>query len=264
MDFNNGKVRVLMLKGEKGDRGADGTTVTYLLSKSGNDVTISECINYISSLTGATVAAVEGWREIGETYGYDSEEFAEACNWNDDPVYQAAIMNLLKVFAGAFESVLVSDVITYTANFNGVYIRYIEFARKIGESLGYDSEEFQDACDFDGDEIYYFPTMNLLKLIAGKNKVTLTGSDGTTTSFVDDNLGYDYASETKAGVMSTLDKKRLNSIYSNYVGYSAQQKTTSERLTALGNAGLHVGRIPPDNVTTDLVPVGELYLYLGQ
>lgn len=126
MDFNNGKVRVLMLKGEKGDRGADGTTVTYLLSKNGNTV-------------------------------------------------------------------------------------------------------------------------------------TLTGSDGTTSSFV-----LQEVTETESGLMSAESLQKLLAIDGDYVGYSAQQKTTNERLTALGNAGLHVGRIPPDNVTTDLVPVGELYLYLGQ
>ena len=101
MDFNNGKVRVLVLKGEKGDRGDDGITVTYLLSKNGNTV-------------------------------------------------------------------------------------------------------------------------------------QLIGSDGTGSIYEDNSLEY-----------------------------TEQDRTTVERFVALANAGLHVGRIPPENVTTDIVPVGELYLYIN-
>lgn len=49
----------------------------------------------------------------------------------------------------------------------------------------------------------------------------------------------------------------------NAVAYTAQSKTTAERIVALGNVGLHVGSTPPANVTTSQVPVGELYAYFS-
>lgn len=45
--------------------------------------------------------------------------------------------------------------------------------------------------------------------------------------------------------------------------YTQSSKSTSDRITALANCGLHVGDTAPENVTTSQVPVGELYAYFG-
>jgi hypothetical protein len=79
-----------------------------------------------------------------------------------------------------------------------------------------------------------------------------------------DRGSYDDATQLEHGLMSAEDKTKLDNFSDNYVSYETQYASTEQRLTALGNCGLHVGRIPPENVTTDQVPVGELYLYLGQ
>lgn len=51
-------------------------------------------------------------------------------------------------------------------------------------------------------------------------------------------------------------------VMDNTVTYTAQSsKSSSERLVALANVGVHVGNTPPQDVTTDQVPVGELYAY---
>ena len=84
----------------------------------------------------------------------------------------------------------------------------------------------------------------------------LKGEKGDTGS-------YEEATELHSGLMSAQDKQKLDNYTENYFSYDEQNKTTEQRLTALGNCGLHVGRIPPENVTTDLVPIGELYMYLG-
>lgn len=92
----------------------------------------------------------------------------------------------------------------------------------------------------------------------GKIRVLmLKGEKGDTGSYND-------ATQLEHGLMSAEDKAKLDNLDGNYVSYAAKNATTEQRLTALGNCGLHVGRIPPENVTTDQVPVGELYLYLGQ
>lgn len=92
----------------------------------------------------------------------------------------------------------------------------------------------------------------------GKIRVLmLKGEKGDTGSYED-------ATQLEHGLMSAEDKTKLDNLDNDYVSYEQQSATTEQRLTALGNCGLHVGRIPPENVTTDQVPVGELYLYLGQ
>ena len=85
----------------------------------------------------------------------------------------------------------------------------------------------------------------------------LKGEKGDTGS-------YEEATESQAGLMSAEDKTKLDHFTDNYVSYDEQNATTEQRLTALGNCGLHVGRIPPENVTVSQVPIGELYLYLGE
>ena len=85
----------------------------------------------------------------------------------------------------------------------------------------------------------------------------LKGEKGDTGS-------YEEATELQAGLMSAEDKAKLDHYTDDYVSYDAQSASTEQRLTALGNCGLHVGRIPPENVTVSQVPVGELYLYLGE
>lgn len=52
-------------------------------------------------------------------------------------------------------------------------------------------------------------------------------------------------------------------VMDNAVSYTAQSKTTAQRMAALANCGLHVGSTPPANVTTSQVPVGELYAYFS-
>lgn len=50
----------------------------------------------------------------------------------------------------------------------------------------------------------------------------------------------------------------------NAVAYTAQGgKTASERTTALANVGVHIGTTAPESVTTDQVPIGELYIYVS-
>lgn len=71
------------------------------------------------------------------------------------------------------------------------------------------------------------------------------------------------ATQEEHGLMSAEDKTKLDNLDDNYVSYSPQIRNLDQKFTALANCGLHVGRIPPENVTTDQVPVGELYLYLG-
>lgn len=85
----------------------------------------------------------------------------------------------------------------------------------------------------------------------------LKGEKGDTGS-------YEEATELQAGLMSAEDKYKLDHYTDDYVSYNTQSATTEQRLTALGNCGLHVGRIPPENITVAQVPVGELYLYLGE
>lgn len=48
------------------------------------------------------------------------------------------------------------------------------------------------------------------------------------------------------------------------VSYAAQTMTTAKRLAALANCGLHIGSTPPENVTTAMVPIGELYAYFSE
>lgn len=85
----------------------------------------------------------------------------------------------------------------------------------------------------------------------------LKGEKGDTGSYAD-------ATQLEHGLMSAEDKRKLDEFSDDYVSYSPQFASQEQRFTALANCGLHVGRIPPENVTTDQVPVGELYLYLGQ
>lgn len=85
----------------------------------------------------------------------------------------------------------------------------------------------------------------------------LKGEKGDTGS-------YEVATQQQDGLMSAADKTKLDNFTDNYVSYDAQNATTEQRMIALANCGLHVGRIPPENVTTDQVPIGELYLYLGE
>lgn len=50
----------------------------------------------------------------------------------------------------------------------------------------------------------------------------------------------------------------------NTVAYTAQSsKTSTQRITALANVGIHIGSTPPSSITTADVPVGELYAYFS-
>lgn len=48
------------------------------------------------------------------------------------------------------------------------------------------------------------------------NNVTLTGSDGSTSSFIDSNTTYNVATSTEDGLMSKEDKEKLDSIIGGY------------------------------------------------
>lgn len=97
-----------------------------------------------------------------------------------------------------------------------------------------------------------------MSFYGGKIRVLmLKGEKGDTGSYED-------ATQLESGLMSAEDKRKLDDFSDDYVSYEQQYASTEQRFTALGNCGLHIGRIHPDNVTTDIVPVGELYLYLGQ
>lgn len=72
---------------------------------------------------------------------------------------------------------------------------------------------------------------------------------------------------TTAGAPSTARWAYVTSIkgtMANTVAYTAQSdKTTAERTIALSNVGIHVGSTAPESVTTDTVPIGEFYAYIG-
>lgn len=56
---------------------------------------------------------------------------------------------------------------------------------------------------------------------------------------------------------------RSNGGVTGVKGNSESSYRTGNVNITLSNVGIHVGTTAPENVTTSMVPVGELYIYIG-